>query len=305
MFCFKQYNTMKFFRFLVCFFIILVSCSKEPNPPKQRIFTDAMGNKVELNLSVNRVISLAPNITEIIAAVKGGAKLRGRTEFCNFPETVKNVQVVGNLQNVDYEKIVSLTPDIVFMSLAGNSQQSYNKLKSLGIKVFAISADSINTIMKSIKTIAEIIGTKKEGDSLYNLLSNQLDSFRQVKRNLSIKNKKKLFIVVSPKPLITVAHGFLDEIIKTAGYENIADKKLEDYPHFSREELLELNPDVILYPCNLSNYAACQELINYYPEFKNLKAIQNKKVFSINPDVAFRPSPRFVENIKLISQYLN
>lgn len=289
-------------------FTIFISCNSESQKSGNRIFTDATGNKITVKTQVEKVISLAPNITEIIAAVKGGAKLRGKTKYCNFPDWVNKIQVVGDLQYLDYEKILAIAPDVVCMSFAGNSPQNYDKLKSLGINIFAVSADSINSILNSIKTISDIIGTKAEGDTLYAELKNELNFFQEKliqKNNRNIKiDKKKIFVVISPKPLITVAHGFLDEIITVAGGLNIAKNKLEDYPQFSREELILSNPDVIIYPTNMSQEAAYKELANMYPELKQINAFKKNKIFVIDPDIAFRPSPRFVENIKQIANCL-
>lgn len=264
-------------------------------------FTSFNGDTLVIGKQVNVIISLAPNVTEIVASIGGFTKLRGITEYCNFPKEVKQISVVGNLQNVDYEKILAIKPDVVFMSLDGNSSQTYKKIKSLGINVYAVCGRTHKDVLKSIMQIGAIIGKEYEAMNLIDKISKNLDSIKSLSIN---KIPKKVFVIIDKKPIITVAHGFLNESITLAGGVNIAEDKLEDYPKFSREELLSDNPDVIIYPSNLSNSDALKSLVNLYPEFKNLKAIQNKKIFSIDPDIAFRPSPRIVDCCKILFRIL-
>ena len=120
---------------------------------KTREFTDGLGRKVQVPEKVDRVISLAPNLTEIIFAVGGGPKLIGVTTFCNYPPEAQAIQKVSDTLTPNIESIVALQPQIVFVSTSSQLEAFAKVLNDQKITVFVTAPNSLDDIYKSIEMV--------------------------------------------------------------------------------------------------------------------------------------------------------
>jgi iron complex transport system substrate-binding protein len=262
--------------------------------------TDFVGGRLSLRAPPSRVISLAPNITEMVFAIGAGSRLIGRTSSCNYPPEAVRIESIGDYQTLNYEKIVAMKPDLVLMTFAGNTDAGYRKLKELGIDVFALDAETLTGVINTIDTVGLLLGYREGAENLSRQLRTELDSIHQL---ASARPMIPTFIVIDKSPLMTVSRGFIDEELKVAGGENIAAGAVAAYPTFSREELLRRDPEVILYPT--SSAEDLQALTKLYPEWSRLRAVRNHRVYALPPDLLFRPGPRIIEGIRLIYRALH
>ncbi len=277
-------------KYIFLLFAILFSCRQNPKPLnyKPDTLVDDIGVSIKLNKIPEKVITLAPNLTEMIYELNEGNTLIGNTKYCNYPKEAKSVEKVGDMLSVDYEKIVSLKPDLIFMTVVGNSKQSYEKLKALGEKVFVSNPTNYAGIKKTFLDMGKIFHKEKlalqkiaKWDSVINKINNKT------------KNQKhpKAMFLVAIKPIMLVGkNSFINDILTIAGLQNIASDTKVNYPVFSREEVLKRNPEyIILFKSNSNSI----NLKSVYPEWKNINAIKKDHVIFVDADLFARPGPRY------------
>lgn len=272
----------------------------DPQTPSHITFVDATGTRVSLTRRAERVISLAPNLTESMCAIGAQDLLVGRTSYCDYPPSVDTVPVVGNLQTVDYEKVVSLKPDIVLMTFAGNSEGTYRKLQQLGVTPFAFDASSIDGVVNMLDTIGALIGRAPRAHAVSDSLRRRLDRVRtEARKHPAVPT----FLVVNRVPLMTVSRGYLSEALELAGGTNVARGSGIVYPTYSREELIRQDPEVIIVPG--ATRAAIDALLTNYPEWGRLRAVRDGKIRLVAPDPLMRPGPRLVRAIEELFERLH
>lgn len=279
--------------------IFLIACNEKKEFHSGIVFIDEIGNKIELSKNPERIISTAPNLTEIIFAIDADEFLVGRTSFCNYPAEVNKIDVIGDMLHLNFEKIVDLKPDLIFMTVEGNTKEIYDKLKGLGIQIYVTNPRSLRDILKTIKNMGIILNRKEKADSLVNSIEESL--IEESSKNFE---RQKVIFVVSFSPLIVAGKNtFINEILEVVNLENIAPKSsISAYPMISREEVLNQNPDVIILPS--SDYTI-DNILRVYPEWASLNAIKNKKIIYVDQDLFFRPGPRFIDAIKYLSNELS
>jgi len=279
------------------------SCSKrESGQNKQQVeIVDDMGRKITFDKSPTRIISLAPSVTEMLFAIGAGDHIVGVTNYCDYPQEVKFKTRIGGMTNPNYEKIIELNPDLIIMTVEGNTKEDFNKLEQLGMKIFVMNPRNFNGISSSILDIGKITGYERNAEELVSQLRTREENVRRLVETLS---KPKVLVLISLNPIMTAgSNTFVNEMVETAGGINIAGTEPIPYPQFSREEILKRNPDVILAPSDLM--LSVEQIINAYPEWKMLRAVKDKRVFLIEANLMQRPGPRFIDGLEEITKAIH
>lgn len=281
---------------LLALLLSLYGCNKEEENPKSdfNIITDDLHKSFKFETPPQRVITLAPNLTEMIFKLNVEDKLIGNTKYCNYPDSAKRITKVGDLLTVDLEKIVSLNPDLIFITVEGNSKSDYQKLLDLGMKVFVSNPRNYSGIKKTLSDMAKIFHKEKLADSLINNWNLRL---AEIKKTHNMIEAKKVLFLISKNPLFTVGgNSFINQILTFSGLENISADSKVNYPIFNREEIVKRNPDyILLYKTNKNDI---NKLLELYPEWNTISAVVNKRVFFIDADLYSRPGPRFVNAVE-------
>lgn len=282
--------------FITLLFII-TACSKtrENNKPEKYI-TDDLGNKIVLNSVPQKVVCLAPNITEMIFKLGCGNLLAGNTTFCTYPEEAKKVAKVGDLLTIDYEKLVSIKPDLVFVSVEGNKKEIYDRMISLGIKVFVSNPRNYEGIKKTYLDVASVFN---KAETAKNEIAGWETKLKQIlEKNSQIAGQKVLFLI-EVKPIMAAGVStFLNEYIRLLNLKNVTEGVHVNYPVMNREEVIKLNPDVIIYPDD--GITTLESFKKSYPEWKKINAIKNNMIVFADRDLFFRPGPRFIEALGVL-----
>lgn len=285
---------MKALKLFFIILFILCSCNKEEQNNNKIIFKDDIGKTITLNKSPKRIITLAPNLTEIIFDLKLDKYLVGNTLYCNFPEQANKIEKVGDMINFDFEKIISLKPDLIFITVEGNTKEAYNKFNELGLKVFVSNPRNISGIKKTYLDIAKILGAETLAKINISLRDSLIAKISRAAKNYE---RKSVMYLVELQPLMLAGKNtFINEYLEICGLENIAKDVDINYPIFNREEILKRNPDIIIIPDD--GIITKQKILELYPEWKNLKAINNNKVIFVNRDLFSRPGPRYADAVK-------
>jgi len=260
---------------------------------------DDLGRSISLASPATRIVSLAPSITETLFALRAGKQIAGVTDYCNYPEEAKERPKVGGIVNPSVEKIISLEPDLVVMSAEGNSREDFRKLESLGRPVFVTNPRTLEGIYKSIMDLGVLSGTREDAVALIEAMKQREEAVRATSGK-----KVRIMLIVSLQPLILVGTGtFLAELINLAGGDNVASGTGLTYPTFSRESVVLADPEVAIAMSDLG--VNRETLLSMYPEWKNISAIKDGRVFTIDSDIISRPGPRVINGLEMLQEILH
>jgi iron complex transport system substrate-binding protein len=297
---FKNFRKIHFVILLfVCLFSLTACRTNQPPATlevKMRDIADDLGRQIKIPERVERVISLAPSLTENIFAVGAGDRLVGVTKFCNYPEAAQKIQQVGDTLSPNIETIIALKPQIVFVSTASQLETFMKTLEAQGITVFVTNPKDLNGVLANLRQLGEIFGTPEHTTILLNELQERIVAAQEQSLD---KPKIKTFVQISKEPLFTIGkESFLTEIIDRAGGTSVTKEVATAYPKISKETALALNPDALILSESPDN-------LEPNDVFKNSPAVKNKKVFRINADILSRPSPRIVDALEQIAEALS
>jgi len=277
------------------FLLLIMSCKEELELPiPTNYIKDDLHNKIEIKVIPQRIISLAPNLTELIFELGLGNKIVGNTSYCNYPDSAKNIEDVADLLTVNVERITNLKPDLIFITAEGNSKSEYESLVDLGFKVFVSNPRHYNGIKKTMLDMGKIFDISNKAQSIVNDWERRINDIKKAHDKLVTNS---VMFLISTNPIFSVGkRSFIHQILTYSGLKNITADSDLSYPMFSREEVLIRNPDfILLYETNNNDI---DMLIDAYPEWNTLSAIINKRVFYINADLYSRPGPRFVDAVE-------
>lgn len=254
---------------------------------------DDLGNEISFTKPPQRIITLAPNLTEMIFDLGLGSELIGNTRYCDYPDAARRVEKVGDMLTFNFEKIVTLKPNIVFITVEGNTKETYDKFRELGIKIFVSNPRSFAGIKKTYLDLGKIFRMQEkakskvaEWDSLITKISTESKNYRE---------ESAMFLIDTKPVMLAGKNTFINEYLEFCGLKNIAADSPLNYPMFSREEILKRNPDYIIDPTGeKENFSS---VLKIYPEWKNLKAVKNHHVLFVDSNLYTRPGPRFVQAV--------
>jgi len=275
------------------------SCSREVSLTETtavRSVTDDLGRTVNVPVKIDRAISLAPSLTEMIFAVGAGDTLVGVTSYCNYPEQAKAIEKVGDTMTPNIERIIALKPQIVFVSTASQLEAFTKTLDDQGIAVFVSDGKSLDDVYRSLNQFGDLFGTRKRAANLVSDLTQRADAVRS---SVEGKPTPKVFVQISNDPLFTIGKdSFLTEVLDHAGGSSATKDVPTAYPKLSKETAMAMGPDVII----LSDSDDNKE-----PNvvFKDSRAVKNGRVYRVNADILSRPGPRLVDAIEQIARDLH
>jgi iron complex transport system substrate-binding protein len=247
----------------------------------------------------DRIISLAPNITEILFALDMGNKIVGVTSFCDYPDDAKRKPKVGGMSNPSLETVVSLRPDIVVMTTDGNPKEFEERLHSLGIKTYVFRARKLLELPDGIREMGAALGVKQKADELARKMKSALKGFVVIHH---LSPQKRVLFIIWPEPLIVAGTGTeIDDAITLLGAENIASKAGTAYPRYSVEEIVRQSPDVIFIGRGHKDMREMSE--GLLKKISSVPAVKNGHVFFLS-DSLYRLGPRVVNGIREMASHL-
>jgi iron complex transport system substrate-binding protein len=265
-------------------------------------FKDEVGREVTFPFPPKRIVSLAPNITEILFSLGLDEEIVGVSIHCNFPEKAKTKVRVGSYISLDFEKITSLKPDLIIATGAGNTREMVDRLEKLGFQTYTIYPKNFNDILKSIGHIGEVVNREKEARGIIEGLRKRSQRVIELTKGLS---RPKVFIQIGDAPIVTVGKGsFADDLIRLAGGENIAGKEKEVYPRFGMEEILKRSPEVIVIS-SMNPKGDYQKILEEWNRWKTIPAVKNGRIHLIDSDLLDRPSPRIIDGLEELARVLH
>jgi len=266
-----------------------------------RLVKDQTGRMVNVPENPHRLVSLAPNITEIVYALGLGDELVGDTDYCDFPPEAEKKPHVGAMVNPSLERIVALKPDLALGTPEANRRETADQLERLGIPVYGVTANTLEGTLGSIENLGKILGCAAEARSLVAQMQARID---RVEKRVEGQPKPTVLFVVWYRPLITVGpHSFIADVIRAAGGVPTGDNLKGEWPRLTLEELQPQNPDVILFP-KTESFSPSTEELQRLPGWKDLRAVKDGRMFFVSETV-MRSGPRLVDALEELAGILH
>ncbi len=256
----------------------------------------ANGEEVKIEQEPLRVVSVGPNITELIYSLGAQEKLVGRTEYCDYPEEVLSVDTIGTLYTPDIEKILSLEPDLVIASTLF-LEESKKQLEDMGISVLVFHEETkLEGVYQIITTLGTVLNREKRSLEIVEDMQKRIAVITEKVQQMS---PVSIYYVVSYGEGGDFTAGgdtFIHQILTAAGGKNVAEESKGW--SYSVEQLLEDDPDVIL--VSERDYAGFIELAPY----SELRAVKEGRVYTIDENLLNRQCDRNVDAIEEIAKML-
>ena len=257
--------------------------------------TDDAGTLVTINATPQRIVSLAPSNTEILAALGLLDRVVGVTDVCDYPPAVKNIPRIGGYSAISIEKVAAARPDLVLASDI-TSQETVSRLRNLGLPVVVVAPRGIDHVMRDIRMAGALTGTERAAEELAANLS-----ARSAAAAPSPSSSYNLTIahVVWNDPLYISGNDTLqnDVIVYTGGMNVFADK--EGWGTVSLEEFLMRNPDIIIVNGgggmdNKTKDIILEDFMNS-PQYASLSAVKTRHVYAVDSNIISRAGPRIFD----------
>ncbi|MBD3635210.1 MAG: ABC transporter substrate-binding protein [Methylophaga sp.] len=257
-----------------------------------------------------RIISLAPSITETLFAIGLGNKLIAVTDYCDYPPAARSLPSVGGYTDTSLEAIVAKKPDLVIM-LQGQ-QQLRQQLQQLGINTHSIDNSTLLGIQAAIASIGQVTGHEPQADALLAEIEQQITAVRaKVESQPEVRTLVSIAHYVNSDQLETVyvagQHDFYNDLLKLAGGINVYQGTKVMVPSVSQEGLIRMNPDVIIdvFPEADDHHSDMNLVMQQWQQLDTISAVKSGRVHIIQRDYASVPGPRIFRLLKDFARLLH
>lgn len=258
---------------------------------------DDDGNVVTLQKPAQRVIAMAPHVTELLFAAGGGDKIVGAVNYSDYPEAAKQIPRVGDNRQVDMERVLSMKPDLIVIWMHGSSERQIDQLRKLGIPLFHSEPKKLDSIAENLEAMGKLLGTETAANAAANELRTKLASLRA---QYGSRPPVKVFYQVWDKPLYTLngAHIVSDSLKVCGGVNIFADQKVTA-PVVNVESVLQADPEAIFATAE-KDYGG----VNLWRPYATLTATKNGNLFTIDGNLLNRAGPRMIQGTAVLCEKL-
>ena len=280
--------------------LILIICA--PTPAKTGSAVDQLQRRVAVPENPRRVVSLAPSITEIVYALEQEQRLKGVTRFSDYPPEATRLPRVGSYVRLDIERIVALNPDLCIATRDGNPKAIIDRLASLKIPVYVVDPHNLDTILETILEIGALLNADTRARTITAEMQRRVKRVKA--RVATVNHRPRVFFQIGISPIVSAGKGtFIHELIETAGGRNLAQGRMA-YPHFSREQVLALEPEVFIIT-SMARQAVFEEVRAEWRRWTNIPAVRDDRIYLVDSDLFDRPSPRLVKGLELLTRLIH
>lgn len=244
------------------------------------------------------MVSLAPNITEIICAIGGTNQLAGRSSACDYPpDVVKTIPIIGDFGVPSLERLLAARPDAVFYTDLADLTLD-DKLKRIGLKPFHIPCTRLDEIPPAITALGRHLQRESQANLLAGQLSAQIAAARAA---IPTSPPPRVLVLIWNDPLTAAGRGtFISDLVTLAGGRNIGDAINRDYFQVSAEWVVDQDPEIIFCFFMAGKDSVRQQILSRQG-WSKVTAIRNGAVHDgFDNNLVVRPGPRVMQGLELI-----
>ncbi len=222
---------------LICAVLVTVACTSACSP-------DEVATTASETVTAKRIVTLAPNLTELVYAAGAADLLVGVSAYSDFPSAAKELPVVSDAFTVDQEQLVLLKPDLLLAWKSGTPAHVVDELRAAGFNVEAVTTRGLDDVPAALLRIGELSGHDAQAIVAAEDFRQSIDEIRRQYRGAS---ELSVFYQISTRPLYTInGEHFIGEILSLCGGRNIFADLSELAPAVSVEAVIDRNPEVLL-----------------------------------------------------------
>jgi len=288
---------------LVLLFVLGAGCESPDDPSAPTTVTDALNRSVELDRPVERVVSLAPNLTEIVYAAGGGSRLVAVTTADDYPPAVDTLDRVSALP-VDFEAVTAHRPDLVLATDQVNPPGDTDTFEALDVPIYFFSFASLEDVFDAIRTTGTLLGTPSAAADTAAALERTVSQLETRTDALPPDERPRVLVLVGDDTLYSFGEdSYIHRLVELAGGRSITDTLSTESPTLSEEFVLTEKPDVIVGAWGEEYDPA--RLLDLHPTWDVVPAVENDRVYSLPPSLLLRPGPRLIEGARRMAKRLH
>jgi iron complex transport system substrate-binding protein len=260
---------------------------------------DDDGNKVTLSRPAQRIVAMAPHVTELLFAAGGGAKIVGAVSYSDYPEAAKRIPQIGSNRQIDMERVIAMKPDLIVVWMHGSSERQVEELRTLGIPMFHSEPKKLDDIAASLQKMGKLMGTEAVAEPAAARLRQELATLTTRYAN---RPPVRMFYQVWDKPLYTLngAHIVSDAIRVCNGVNIFAPLKVTA-PIVSVEAVLQEDPEAIF---STGEGSQNDGGVNLWKPFTNMTAVKRANLFRLDGNLLNRAGPRMIAGTAALCEKL-
>ena len=274
-------------------------------PLQETVIYDDFNTPFTLAGPPQRIVSLAPNITEILFALGLGGRIVGVTRYCDYPAQALQKEKIGGMVDPNLERIQALRPELI-IGFRGNPLGILGKLRNLRFPVFVLDlGSSLDGLFQTIEKVGRV--TRADGPAAA-VVANLREKHQAVRQALGNSSKRpKVFLSVYGQGLWTCGAGsYLNDLLIQAGGLNIAGKTGRRWLQLNREQLINENPDVIIIMAkDKERFSQAGESFRADPRLKDVRAVKDNNIHLLDENVAGRFGPRLIDAFEAVARILH
>jgi len=263
---------------------------------------DDENNTVTLSRPAQRVITLAPSLTEMVFKIGAEDKLVATVKSSDFPAAAKNIARIGDYERFSLETLLSYKPDLVIAWRVDANHQQIKKIKSFNIPTYLISPHGFEDISNTVRNIGTLLGKQRQAKAV-------ADGFERRLARLRFENKHKTrlraFYQIWYEPIYTVnGKTVISQIMKLCGLDNIFAQSRISAPKITEESVIDRNPEIIIASGIVEGISIKKpEWLNIWGKWPVITAVANDNLFFINPDIINRQSTRILDGTAKMCEF--
>jgi cobalamin transport system substrate-binding protein len=271
-------------------------------PSDANTVIDQLGRHLTVPENPERIVSLAPSITEIVFALGQGYRLKGVTTYSDFPPEAEKLPKVGSYVELDLEKIVALRPDLCIATKDGNPIAVARRLESMKIPVYAVDPRNLETVMQTVQEIGGLLNVQEKADKLVQRMNLRIQKIKSLVAKTTYR--PRVFFQIGVSPIVSVgSHTFSNELIALAGGKNLAQGPIA-YPRYSIEQVLALSPEVIIIT-SMARAAVFKQVKAEWSRWPTMPAVRHHRIYIEDSNLFDRPTPRLVDGLELLARLIH
>jgi len=254
--------------------------------------------------SINRIVSLAPNLTEILFELGLCDEIVAVTTDSDWPSEAKGKPKVGTFWQCDIEAVIAARPQLVVTVGFAAQRRLARRLERIGYDCLTVNIEEVSGLFEAIERIGQATGKGAEASELVRGIKTKLGSFSGQN---GLEKKVRVLYVVERERLQVAGRGtFINEMIELAGGENAIGPTMHQYPPIGAEEVIASGAEVIIESSmgQRDIKAQLENAIRYWSRFRNLPAVKNNRIYVIDASVVSRLGPRLCQSVETIRRCL-
>lgn len=261
---------------------------------------DDAGQRVTLARPAQRVISMAPHVTELLFAAGGGPRIVGAMNYSDYPAAARSIPLIGSNSQIDIERVIAMKPDLLIVWQSGNTARQIAQLQGLGIPVFHSEPRKLDEVATSLLRFGQLLGTESVARAAAGAYQAKLAALRT---RYAQRPPVTVFYQAWDSPLYTLnGEQIASDAIRACGGRNIFAELKTVAPQVGVEAVVQKDPEAIV---GGKLYTPQDRGLSIWQPYKGMTAVRRNNLFTLDEELLTRPGPRVVDGAAALCQRLD